>query len=78
MKPVLHLFISSILKVNNDDPELTNTIKAKILTYLEGKYKDPETQELLDMASVLDPCFKLQYTSEDRVAPVLCLRWQRL
>ncbi|XP_036940317.1 E3 SUMO-protein ligase ZBED1-like [Acanthopagrus latus] len=70
VKPVLHLFTSSILKVNDDDPELTNTIKTKILTYLEEKYKDPETQDLLNLASALDPRFKLRYTSEDRVAPI--------
>ncbi|KAI2655656.1 E3 SUMO-protein ligase ZBED1 [Labeo rohita] len=45
VKPVLHLFSSSILK---------------------EKYKDPETQELLDMATALDPRFKL----EDRVTPI--------
>ncbi|KAK0140110.1 Zinc finger BED domain-containing protein 1 [Merluccius polli] len=70
VKPVLHLFSSSILKVNDDVSELTNTIRKKILTYLEEKYKDPETQELLDMASALDPRFKLRYASEDRVEPI--------
>ena len=70
VKPVLHLFSSSILKVNDDDSELTNTIRKKILTYLEEKYKDPETQELLDMASALDPRFKLRYASENRVEPI--------
>ncbi|RXN21005.1 zinc finger BED domain-containing 1-like protein [Labeo rohita] len=68
--PVLHLFSSSILKVNDDGPELTNNIRTKILSYLEEKYKDPETQELLDMASALDPRFKLQFVSEDRVTPI--------
>ncbi|KAJ8333618.1 hypothetical protein SKAU_G00416260 [Synaphobranchus kaupii] len=61
VKPVLHLFSSSILKVNDDDPGLTTTIKTKILSYLDEKYKDPGTQELLDMASALDPRFKLRY-----------------
>ncbi len=70
VKPVLHLFSSSILKANDDDPDLTNTIRTKILSYLEEKYKDPETQELLDMASAVDPRFKLRYVSEDRVAPI--------
>lgn len=70
VKPVLHLFSSSILKENNDGAELTKTIRTKILTYLKEKYKDHETQELLDMASALDPRFKLRYVSEDRVAPI--------
>lgn len=70
VKPVLHLFSSSILKVNDEDPELTNTIRSKILTYLEEKYQDPETQELLDLATALDPRFKLRYACEDRVAQI--------
>ncbi|XP_060764691.1 E3 SUMO-protein ligase ZBED1-like [Neoarius graeffei] len=37
VKPVLHLFSSSILKASDDAPDLTNTIKTKILTYLEEK-----------------------------------------
>ena len=69
-KPVLLLFSSSILKVNDDDPGLTTTIKTKILSYLDEKYKDPGTQELLDMASALDPRFKLRYVSIDRVGPI--------
>lgn len=37
VKPVLHHFISAILKVSNVDPELINSIRPKILTYLEKK-----------------------------------------
>lgn len=70
VKPVLHLFSSSILKQKDDDPDLTCTIKTKILSDLDEKYKDPLTQELLDMASALDPRFKLRYVSEDNVAPI--------
>lgn len=70
VKSVLHLFSSSILKINNGDPELTNNIQTKILTYLEEKYQDPETQELLDLASALDPRFKLRYASEEAVADI--------
>ncbi|ROL48813.1 hypothetical protein DPX16_22332 [Anabarilius grahami] len=61
---------SSILKVNDDETDLTCTIKTKILSYLDEKYNDPLTQELLDMASALDPRFKLSYVSEDNVAPI--------
>lgn len=55
VKPVLHLFSSSILKTNDVDPELTNTIQSKILTYLEEKYQDLETQELLDLRLLWTP-----------------------
>ncbi|XP_057694544.1 E3 SUMO-protein ligase ZBED1-like [Corythoichthys intestinalis] len=70
VKPVLHLFCSFILKVSHDVPDLTNTMKTKILTYLEEKYEDPGTQELLDMASALDPRFKLTYVTEDRTKAI--------
>ena len=54
----------------NDDEKLTCTIKTRILSYLDEKYNDPLTQELLDMASALDPRFKLSYVSEDNVVPI--------
>ncbi|XP_051540349.1 E3 SUMO-protein ligase ZBED1-like isoform X1 [Myxocyprinus asiaticus] len=63
-KPTLHLFISSILSVQEDDTDLTKSIKMKIVD-LNDKYNDTATQELLDMASALDPRFTLQYISED-------------
>lgn len=65
VKPTLHLFNNSILKVQEDDTDLSKTIKCKILEYLNDKYKDTAVQELLDMTSVLDPRFKLKYVSED-------------
>ncbi|XP_041821745.1 E3 SUMO-protein ligase ZBED1-like [Chelmon rostratus] len=70
VKPVLHLFSTSILKTTDDATTLTNTIKTKILTYLEEKYQDPETQELLDMASAVNPRFKMRYVNENRIAPI--------
>eukprot|EP00064_Thunnus_orientalis_P010753 superscaffoldBa00001487_g10780 len=58
VKPVLHLFSSSILKVKDDDPDLTCAIKTKL---------DLLTQELLDMASALDPQYKLRYGKNSSV-----------
>lgn len=40
--------------------------RRRLWDYLNEKYDDAPTQELLDMASVLDPRFKLTYVSEDR------------
>lgn len=48
-----------------DDTQLPKTIKHNILEYLNGKYSDRATQELLDMASALDPRFTLKYVDED-------------
>ncbi len=66
LKPVLHLFNTNILAVNDEDSDLTNTIKSKILEYIKN-YDDEDTQELLDMASFLDPRFKTNYIAEDKL-----------
>lgn len=65
VKPVLHLFNASILKLKDDDTDLSRAIKSKILEYLNEKYSDPDIQALLDMASTVDPRFKMRYTVED-------------
>lgn len=65
LKPTLHLFRNSILEVQEDDTDLVKSIKQKIVDYLNDKYSDPETQELLDMASALDPRFKFKYVNKD-------------
>ncbi|KAK0141200.1 Zinc finger BED domain-containing protein 1 [Merluccius polli] len=65
VKPTLHLFNNSILEDKEDDTQLSKTIKHDILEYLNEKYSDQVTQELLDMASALDPRFKLKYADED-------------
>ncbi|KAL0194366.1 hypothetical protein M9458_012662, partial [Cirrhinus mrigala] len=66
VKPVLHLFNASILKVKDDDTDLSRAIKSKILEYLNEKYSDPDIQALLDMASTVDPRFKMRYTAENK------------
>lgn len=61
VKPVLHLFETSVVAVQEDDLDLTRSIKSKVLGYLQEKYSDPNTQELLDIATSLDPRFKMDY-----------------
>ncbi|XP_056134808.1 maspardin isoform X2 [Lampris incognitus] len=65
VKPTLHLFSTSILAVQEDDTDLSKCIKQKIVDYLKDKYDNAPTQELLDMASALDPRFKLKYVTEE-------------
>nr|XP_023648652.1 uncharacterized protein LOC111834018 [Paramormyrops kingsleyae] len=66
VKPfVLRLFNALILKVKDDDTDLSRAIKSKILEYLNEKYSDSDIQALLDMASTVDPRFKMRYTAED-------------
>lgn len=70
VKPVLHLFNNKILAEKDGETELSKCIKKKILDYLNEKFDDPLTQELLDMASAVDPRFKLKYVNENRVEAV--------
>ncbi|XP_076837705.1 E3 SUMO-protein ligase ZBED1-like [Brachyhypopomus gauderio] len=65
VKPVLHLFNTSILQRQEEDTDLTKKLKSEILDYLNGKYEDEATQELLNMASSLDPRFKMEFISAD-------------
>ncbi len=45
LKPTLLLFSNSILEVQEDnDTDLTKSIKQKIVDYLNVKYSDPATQ----------------------------------
>ncbi|XP_043084848.1 E3 SUMO-protein ligase ZBED1-like [Puntigrus tetrazona] len=67
LKPVLHLFSEQVLKPQDDDTQLTKGIKKSILDYLNEKYAEQSTQELPDMASLLDPRFKTTYIQAERV-----------
>uniref|UniRef100_A0A9J8CLF4 BED-type domain-containing protein n=1 Tax=Cyprinus carpio carpio TaxID=630221 RepID=A0A9J8CLF4_CYPCA len=67
LKPILHLFNNQILKHQDGDTELTTTIKEGILKYLNEKYDDQTTQDLLDIASLVDPRFKTTYIKQERV-----------
>ncbi|KAJ8342807.1 hypothetical protein SKAU_G00327350 [Synaphobranchus kaupii] len=62
LKPVLHLLATSVL-AEDDDTDLSRSIKTK--AYLKDKYSDPDTQEILDVASFLGPRFKTQYIRAD-------------
>ncbi len=70
VKPPLHLFQSSVLAVKEDDSDLIRTIKSKIVGYLEEKYNDQKTQDLLDIATTLDPRFKMTCVNEDNKTAV--------
>lgn len=67
VKPVLHVMNTSLLAAKDEDSDLTKCIKKKILHYMNTKYDDPATQELLDMASFVDPRFKAGYINSDEV-----------
>lgn len=68
-KPVFHLFNSSILKVKDDDTDLSRALKCKILEYLNWKYSDLDIQAFY-MAFIVDPRFKMRYIAEDNTPSV--------
>lgn len=70
VKLVLQLFNTEVLKPGEDDTELTKAIKATITTYLNEKYDDSATDNLLNMASLVDPRFKTRYIQDDKVEAV--------
>ena len=70
LKPVLQLFNKEVLKPEPDDTELTKTIKATVLNYLNEKYDDAATDDLLNMASLTDPRFKTHYIEDDKLEAV--------
>lgn len=41
--PVLHLFETSLLAVQEDDTDFTNSLKSNILRFLQEKYRYPKT-----------------------------------
>ena len=58
IKPTLHILKSKVLKVIEDDGDLTNSIKQRVLDYLLRKYDDNDIDELLNISAYLDPRFK--------------------
>lgn len=70
VKPVLHLFETSMLAIQEDDTDFTKSLKTKILGSLQEKYRDPKTQDLLDIASTLNPRFKMNFMRR-RIKPEL-------
>ena len=70
VKPVLHLFETSVLAVQEDDTDYTKSLVTNILGYVHSKYRDPKTQDLFDTATTLNPRFKMNYISEENKATV--------
>ncbi|CAL9689321.1 unnamed protein product [Knipowitschia caucasica] len=64
VKPVLQIFNNDLLKVKDNDTQLTKDIKTAILDYMNKSYKDSVTERLINMASLLDPRFRTEYLSE--------------
>ncbi|XP_060790843.1 zinc finger BED domain-containing protein 4-like [Neoarius graeffei] len=67
LKPMLQLFRTQILKPADDETQLTKELKMTVMSYLDEKYTDPITEELLDIATLVDPHFKVQYINPENI-----------
>lgn len=65
VKPVLHLFNTSMLLIQEEDKDLAKTLNEVYKCIDVQKYKHEATQELLDVTSCLDPRFKIDFISAD-------------
>ena len=63
LKPLIHHITSEALLIGANDTQLTKDIKEQVKAYLEQKYSDPDIEELLDVATFLDPRFKMDYAT---------------
>lgn len=70
MKPILHLFNSERLSGKDEDTHLTKAIKSSILDYLKTKYKNPEIEELINMATFLDPHFRTEHLNPEEILDI--------
>lgn len=62
---MLHLF--NLLAPEEGDSELCKSIKIKIVDYLNSKYEDPSTSDLLNIASFVDPRFRAKYIPSEKM-----------
>ena len=70
VKPLLHHISTKALAEESDDTELTSDIKERVRSSLTEKYSDSKVNMLLDLATVLDPHFKVDYISASDLASV--------
>ena len=66
LKHLLHLLNNTVLTPAEDDTDLTKDMKKYIRKYSNEKYSEAATDDLLDMASLLDPSFRATYIADDR------------
>ena len=60
VKPLLNHLINEVL-AEKEDTELTKEIRERIRVDIELRYIDADFEHLLELASFLDPRFKLVY-----------------
>ena len=62
--PILDLLGSSVLKCNSNDKPMTSEIWSDIIADLSDRYVYPDITKVLEITSMIDPCFKEQYVTD--------------
>ena len=57
--------MTSDILMRKGDTQMTRDIKKKVSTYLEKKYEQLEVNELLDVATFLDPRFEMKFVEDN-------------
>ncbi len=70
MSDLYYTFSTSLPSHEEGDSELCKSIKTCIVDYLNSKYTDAATSDLLDMASLVDPRFRDKYIPSEKINAV--------
>ena len=64
VKPNVHYITTEVLVAKEENTGLTKEMKERMKVDLELRYSDPHLDQLLSLASFLDPRFKLCYVGD--------------
>lgn len=65
--PVLHLLSEEVLKLEDEDSELTKNIQTVVICYMKDKFDDAATDDLLDISSFFGSRFKTSYMKPENI-----------
>ena len=64
VKPIVQYITTEVLVAKEEDSTLTKEMKERMKTDLEVRYSNPDVDQLLSIASFLDPRFKLGHVGD--------------
>lgn len=67
----LQLFSNNILQAKENGTDPTKTIKKSVLECSNSNYRNTVTKELINLATLLDPCFHTECTSKSESKDIL-------
>ena len=74
--PMLHILDTDLLKEDITDTELTKDIKHRVVEDIKGHYSklDDTVNQILQVATYLDPRFKVKYFEHLEESELLCIK----